>query len=217
MTGNQIPPQVLHGLMQIPAFAEKVHIRKIYRGEGVSKAAAPTPARKLSYAEILRGSSARNLGTPPPAVPKAKPNTTENTRAAINATTPEQFAPLPRTSLGARGSNTPKVPANPSNFPSALTMREIDERIAHAMEDADTRVRREAFERMNARKSAFSRISPTQPHQVTRSGSGNVWGLRNLGGAIAAAVLGGTTQKGEREQLPATSAWRPMSGASLKG
>lgn len=216
MQADQVPPQVLNGLMQIPAFAEKVHIRKIYRGEGVSKA-APTPARKLSYAAILRGSSARDVGTPPPAMPKAKPNTTENTRAAINATTPEQFAPLPRTTLVARGSNTPKVPVNPSNFPSALTMQDVDERIAHAMEDADTRVRREAFERMNARKSAFSRISPTQPHQVARSGSGNIWGLRNLGGAIAATVLGGTAQKGEREQLPATSAWRPMSGASLKG
>ena len=42
------------------------------------------------------------------------------------------------------------------------------------------------------------------------------WGLRNLGGKLASAVLNSTTRKGE-STLPTNSGFRAVSGASLKG
>ena len=73
-----------------------------------------------------------------------------------------------------------------------------------------------AQEAFNSKRSAFNRITATKSDGKPQ-GAGNAWGLRNLGGRMAAAALGLTARKGEGQALPTSSAWRPMTGAALKG
>lgn len=225
MTTAQIPLNILADLCEnVPGFAERVTVRKVYRGENIARQSTARKGLVIPFAQILAGPSARDLGDAAPAITKAPAATTAPTDATLTRTTaPSNFANVgTRTTLG-RAANTPKQPAN-SRPASTLTPENYQTMGEHLAEAIDAAIaQREktlrealAMEAFNAKRSAFNRITPTKSDGKPQ-GSGNAWGLRNLGGQMAAAALGLTARKGEGQALPTTSAWRPMSGASLKG
>lgn len=218
MTAQKIPLSVIRDLCEIPEFAEKIVVRK---------AARPSPVRKglvIPFADILAGRSARDLGDPPAPVLLAPAAVTRPTDAQLQRQTPETWSQQRTTSLGARGANTPKAPPAASRPASTLTpesFRPMAEHIAEAVDtaiQARERAYREqlAQESFNSKRSAFNRITATKSDGKPQ-GAGNAWGLRNIGGRMAAAALGLTARKGEGQALPTSSAWRPMTGAALKG
>lgn len=225
MTAQTIPLNILADLCEnVPGFAERVTVRKVYRGENIARQSTARKGLVIPFAQILAGPSARDLGDAAPAIPKAPAATTAPTDATLTRTTaPSNFSNVgTRTTLG-RAGNTPKQPAN-SRHASTLTpdsFRPMAEHIAEAVDtaiQARSRAYREqlAQEAFNSKRSAFNRITATKSDGKPQ-GAGNAWGLRNLGGRMAAAALGLTARKGEGQALPTSSAWRPMTGAALKG
>ena len=225
MTTNPIPLSVIRDLCEtVPGFAERVTVKKVYRGENI--APRQSSARKgivLPFADILRGSSTRDLGDPPPPVLLAPAAVTRPTDAQLQRQTPEKWSPQSTTTLGARGANSPKAPPAASRSASILTPETFKEMGAHIAEHIDASIQsrerayREqlALESFNSKRSAFNRLTATKSDGKP-SGSGSAWNLRNIGGALAASALGLTTRK-SADRLPATSGLRPMTGASLKG
>ena len=227
MTATQIPLNVLADLCEnVPGFAERVTVRKVYRGENIARQSTARKGLVIPFAQILAGPSARDLGDAAPAIPKAPAATTAPTDATLTRTTaPSNFSNVGKpTTLGARGANTPKAPPTASRPASTLTPENYQTMGEHLAEHIDAAIAaREkaqmealAHEKFNARRSAFSQISPTKKSDGKPQGAGNAWGLRNLGGRMAAAALGLTARKGEGQALPTSSAWRPMTGASVK-
>lgn len=214
MTAQTIPLNVLADLCEnVPGFAERVTVRKVYRGENIARQSTARKGLVIPFAQILAGPSARDLGDAAPAIPKAPAATTA----------PSNFANVGKpTNLG-RAGNTPKQPANsrPASTLTPESFRPMAEHIAEAVDtaiQARSRAYREqlAQEAFNSKRSAFNRITATKSDGKPQ-GAGNAWGLRNLGGRMAAAALGLTARKGEGQALPTSSAWRPMTGAALKG
>lgn len=154
------------------------------------------------FASILSGSVARNIGTPAPAIGKTPAPTTKPTDAV-----------LARANAGAgitrQASNTPKAPIPSKGNP--VEFKDLRSAIDSALHE---RSQREASERFNAGRSAFSRIHKSAASDAP-SGTGSAWNLRNASGKLVQSVLGAVTRKADTP-LPANSAWRPMSGASLK-
>lgn len=94
----------------------------------------------------------------------------------------------------------------------AATLRAV---IDTALEE---RFQREQAERFNAKRSAFSRITPTQKHHV-EGGGNREWFMHNLKNMLLSAAnpaSNGTARK-SASPLPSNSALRAMSGASLNG
>ncbi len=94
----------------------------------------------------------------------------------------------------------------------AATLRAV---IDTALEE---RFQREQAERFNAKRSAFSRITPTQKHHVESRGSreGFMFNLKNMLLSAANPASNGTARK-SASPLSSDSALRAMSGASLNG
>lgn len=224
MSTAQIPLNILADLCEnVPGFAERVTVRKVYRGENIARQSTARKGLVIPFAQILAGPSARDLGDAAPAIPKAPAATTAPTDATLTRTTaPSYFANVgTRTTLG-RAGNTPKQPMNsrPASTLTPESFRHWAEHIAEAVDtaiQARERAYREqlAQEAFNSKRSAFNRITATKSDGKP-TGSGNAWRLRNLGGRMAAAALGLSTRKSEEQTLPAYSAWRPMTGASVK-
>jgi hypothetical protein len=94
-----------------------------------------------------------------------------------------------------------------------VTYASLQAAIDTAMGKQRDNAKAEAF---NEKRSAFARIhKSTAPD--TRSGTGNAHALRNLGGRMAAAILGDSSRKSEGSSLPTNTGFRAVSGASLKG
>ena len=183
----------------------------------------PAPAKTLGFAAILRGSKPapqtvakaapvlQSIAKAAPVQSIAKPTqqrqqvAEERQRQGLAPNQPLHAAPAPR-----RAGNTPKQPVKPSS--DSVSLQSLKTEIDSALAAQRKREKEEAW---NEGRSAFSQIAATQPHHVGRGGSGNAYALRNYGGALAASILNSTTRKGEHS-LPSTSAWRPMSGESLK-
>ena len=145
------------------------------------------------FAQILAGSVGRDIGTPPPAIPKTPAPTTTPTDVV-----------LARANAGAgitrQASNTPKTPIPSKGEP--VSFQDLRSAIDTALAE---RHQREQAERFNAGRSAFSRLAPTKKSDVQGGGSGDAWSLRQLGGKLASAVLNGTTRKGEGKPVGASA------------
>ncbi|MDO5625719.1 MAG: hypothetical protein Q4G71_13645 [Pseudomonadota bacterium] len=125
----------------------------------------------------------------------------ERQRQQLAPNQPLHATPAPR-----RAGNTPKQPAKPSR--DAVTLQSLKAEIDSALAAQRQRVKEEDW---NESRSAFSRVSPTQPHHVGRGGAGNAWALRNHGGQLATAILSGAG-----EPLPTNTAFRAFSAAGTK-
>lgn len=219
MPAQTIPLNILADLCEnVPGFAERVTVRKVYRGENIARQSTARKGLVIPFAQILAGPSARDLGDTAPAA------TTAPTDATLTRTTaPSNFSNVGKPTTLGRASNTPKQPTN-SRSASTLTPENYQSMGEHLAEAIDAAIaRREktqrgalAMETFNAKRSAFNRITATKSDGKPQ-GAGNAWRLRNLGGRMAAAALGLSTRKSEEQTLPAYSAWRPMTGAALKG
>lgn len=224
MTAQTIPLNILADLCEnVPGFAERVTVRKVYRGENIARQSTARKGLVIPFAQILAGPSARDLGDAAPAIPKAPAATTAPTDATLTRTTaPSNFANVgTRTTLG-RAGNTPKQPANsrPASTLTPESFRPMAEHIAEAVDtaiQARSRAYREqlAQEAFNSKRSAFNQITATKSDGKP-TGSGNAHSLRNMGGALVASMLGLTTRKSAAPALPSNSGFRPMTGASVK-
>lgn len=66
MTAQTIPLNVLADLCEnVPGFAERVTVRKVYRGENIARQSTARKGLVIPFAQILAGPSARDLGTLP--------------------------------------------------------------------------------------------------------------------------------------------------------
>ena len=225
MNTQQIPADVLADLLEIPEFAQRVKVQKIYRGNSLPRESTARKGLIVNFRDILQGHSARDLGDPPAAIPLAPAATTRQTDEVLSRTTaPSNFSNVGKpTTLGARGANTPKAPPTASRPASTLTpenYQTMGEHLAEAIDAAIAqreKTQREALalEAFNAKRSAFNRLSATKSDGKP-TGSGNAHSLRNMGGALVASMLGLTTRKSAAPALPANSAWRPLQGSALK-
>ncbi len=163
-------------------------LRPVLKGEKIE-----APAKKAyspNFAQILGGSVARDIGTPPPPVkiapaPVAKPisQAPRDTAASVGKPLPQAFN-APKTPIPSKG-NPVEFKDLQAAIDSALSARRDQEKAA-------------AF---NDKRSAFARLAPTKKSDVEGGGSGNAWGLRNIGGKLASAVLNGTTRKGDHKPV----------------
>ncbi|MBH2009147.1 MAG: hypothetical protein I8H71_05550 [Xanthomonadaceae bacterium] len=189
-------------------------LRPVLKGEKIQ---APTKkaANLPGFAQILGASVSRDIGTPAPAVPVAPAKPVQPLQS-IAASTRDTHAPASGGKPTRQAFNTPKQPA--STLPAAsrdkpVTYASLQAAIDAAMSKQRDEAKAAAF---NQSRSAFSRIHKSTAPDA-RSGTGNAHALRNLGGRMAAAILGGTARKDEGHSLPHNTGFRAVSGASLKG
>ena len=175
--------------------------RIIPREEKVLKA-----ANTRSFADILAGSVSRDIGTPPPPVKIAPAQPVQPIAGTKPETPPSVGKPIPQ------AFNRSKEPLRAERG-NAVEFKDLQAAIDSALSKQRDEAKAAAF---NAGRSAFARLAPTKKSDVQGGGSGNAWGLRNLGGKLASAVLNSTTRKGE-SALPTNTGFRAVSGASLKG
>lgn len=187
-------------------------LRPVLKGEKI-QAPAQKAANLPGFAQILGASVSRDIGDAPPkaTIAPAKPvqsiagTIPESTRAQASGGKPITQA-----------FNTPKQPT--STLPAAsrdnpVTYASLQAAIDAAMGKQRNEAKAVAF---NQSRSAFSRIHKSTAPDA-RSGTGNAHALRNFGGRMAAAILGGTARKDEGHSLPHNTGFRAVSGASLKG
>ena len=149
------------------------------------------PAKKAyspNFAQILGASVARDIGTPPLKIAPAKPV------QSIAGTNPESTqAPASGGKPTRQAFNTPKEPLRAERG-NVVEFKDLQAAINSALSKQRDEEKARAF---NESRSAFARLAPTKKSDVQGGGSGNAWGLRNLGGKLAASVLNSATRKGE--------------------
>ena len=202
LTLDQCPPDIRAFFLSDPGYQSAVRVTKssplstdtpahVTKSLKTSRVQHVQKAANLpGFAQILAGSIARNIGTPAPAIGKTPAPTTTPTEAV-----------LARANAGGAGitrqaSNTPKTPIPSKGEP--VSFQDLRSAIDTALAE---RHQREQAERFNAGRSAFARLAPTKKSDVEGGGSGNAWGLRNIGGKLASAVLNGTTRKGDHKPV----------------
>ena len=183
-------------------------LRPVLKGEKIE-----APAKKAyspNFAQILGGSVARDIGTPPPPVKIAPAKPVQS----IAGTKPEStHAQASGGKLITRQAhNVPKQPATIPSKGNPVEFASLRAAIDFALHEQR---QWEESERFNAGRSAFSRIHKSTAPDAP-SGTGSAWALRNIGGRLAASVLNSTPRKGET-RLPTNTGFRAVSGASLKG
>ena len=153
------------------------------------------PAKKAyspNFAQILGASVARDIGTPPLKIAPAKPvqsiagTNPESTRVQASGGKPTRQA-----------FNTPKEPLRAERG-NVVEFKDLQAAINSALSKQRDEEKARAF---NESRSAFARLAPTKKSDVQGGGSGNAWGLRNLGGKLAASVLNSATRKGEGQPV----------------
>ena len=217
LTLDQCPPDIRAFFLSDPGYQSAVRVTKssplntdapahITKSLKTSRVQHVQKAANLpGFAAILSGSIARNIGTSAPAIPMAPAPTTTPTDTVLARTA--------QTGLSTRGANTPKEPASTlaASRGNVVEYKDLQTALNAAMAAQHIQRQHEAF---NEKRSAFARIhKSTAPD--TRSGTGSAWNLRNASGKLVQSVLGAVTRKADTP-LPANSAWRPMTGASLK-
>lgn len=202
LTLDQCPPDIRAFFLSDPGYQSAVRVTKssplstdspahVTKSLKTSRVQHVQKAANLpGFAQILGASVARDIGTPAPAIPKTPAPTTTPTDAV-----------LARANAGGAGitrqaSNTPKTPIPSKGEP--VSFQDLRSAIDTALAE---RHQREQAERFNAGRSAFARLAPTKKSDVEGGGSGNAWGLRNIGGKLASAVLNGTTRKGDHKPV----------------
>ena len=179
-------------------------LRPVLKGEKIE-----APAKKAyspNFAQILGGSVARDIGTPPPPVKIAPVRPVQPIAGATPESTQGGGKPT------RQAFNTPKEPLRAERG-NAVEFKDLQAAINSALSKQRDEEKARAF---NESRSAFARLAPTKKSDVQGGGSGNAWGLRNLGGKLASAVLNSTTRKDE-SALPTNTGFRAVSGVSLKG
>ena len=196
---NRIPFRILKTDKGENQMIDLSALGSVLKGEKIQE-----PAKKAyspNFAQILGASGARDIGTPPPPV-KIAPTPAAKPFAIPESTAASVGKPLPQTR------NTPKVPSKHDPVTYASLQAAIDSAMGKQRDEAKA----EAF---NEKRSAFARIHKSTAAE-TRSGTGNAHALRNLGGRMAAAILGDSARKSEGKSLPTNTGFRAVSGASLK-
>lgn len=182
-------------------------LRHVFKGE------APAQTQTMGFAEILRGGkpapqtvakaapALQSIAKATPVQSIAKPTQPqrEQVQEERQQLAPNQ-APAPR-----RAGNNPKVPTSARD---TVTLQSLKTEIDNALTEQRKREKAEAW---NESRSAFSRVSPTQPHHTAGGGGGSAWDLRNRGGQLAVTIL-----SGEGERLPTNTLFRPFSAAGTK-
>lgn len=219
LTLDQCPPDIRAFFLSDPGYQAAVRVTKssplstdtpahVTKSLKTSRVQHVQKAANLpGFAAILAGSVNRNIGTPAPAIPKAPAPTTTPTDAVLTR------ANAGGSGLTTRGANTPKEPASTlaASRGNVVEYKDLQTALNAAMAAQHIQRQHEAF---NEKRSAFARIhKSTAPD--TPSGTGSAWNLRNASGKLVQSVLGAVTRKADTP-LPANSAWRPMTGASLK-
>ena len=183
-------------------------LRPVLKGEKI-QAPAQKAANLPGFAQILGASVSRDIGDAPPkaTIAPAKPvqsiagTNPESTHAQASGGKPTRQA-----------FNTPKEPLRAERG-NVVEFKDLQAAIDSALSKQRDEEKARAF---NESRSAFARLAPTKKSDVQGGGSGNAWGLRNLGGKLASAVLNSTTRKDE-SALPTNTGFRAVSGVSLKG
>ncbi|RGE45169.1 hypothetical protein DZC30_11075 [Comamonas testosteroni] len=187
-------------------------LRPVLKGEKI-----PAPVKKSAnlpgFAQILGASVSRDIGDAPPKATIAPAKSVQSIAGTIPESTHAQASggkPI------RHAFNTPKQPA--SALPAAsrdnpVTYASLQAAIDAALGKQRDEAKAAAF---NAGRSAFARIHKSTAPDA-HSGTGNAHALRNFGGRMAAAILGGTARKDEGHSLPHNTGFRAVSGASLKG
>ena len=199
LTLDQCPPDIRAFFLSDPGYQSAVRVTKssplstdtpahVTKSLKTSRVQHVQKAVNLpGFASILAGSVGRDIGTPAPAIGKTPAPTTTPTDAVLARA---------NTGLTTRGANTPKEPTSTlaASRGNVVEYKDLQTALNAAMAAQHIQRQHEAF---NEKRSAFSRIAPTKKSDVQGGGSGNAFGLRNLGGRLAASVLNGTTRKGE--------------------
>lgn len=183
-------------------------LRPVLKGEKI-QAPVKKSANLPGFAQILGASVSRDIGDAPPKATIAPAKSVQSIAGTIPESTHAQASggkPI------RQAFNTPKQPLSAASRDNPVTYASLQAAIDAAMGKQRDEAKAAAF---NQSRSAFSRIHKSSAPD-TRSGTGNAHALRNLGGRMAAAILGGTARKGE-SALPTNTGFRAVSGASLKG
>ncbi|MCM2345422.1 MAG: hypothetical protein NDI95_02050 [Acidovorax soli] len=202
---NRIPFRILKTDKGENQMIDLASLSPVLKGDKIE-----APAKKAyspNFAQILGASVARDIGTPPLKIAPAKPvqsiagTNPESTHAQASGGKPTRQA-----------FNTPKEPLRAERG-NVVEFKDLQAAINSALSKQRDEEKARAF---NESRSAFARLAPTKKSDVQGGGSGNAWGLRNLGGKLASAVLNSTTRKDE-SALPTNTGFRAVSGVSLKG
>jgi hypothetical protein len=168
-------------------------LRPVLKGEKI-QAPAKKAANLPGFAQILGASVGRDVGTPPPPVKIAPVQPVQS----IAGAKPESTHAQPSGGKTARQAfNTPKEPLRAERG-NAVEFKDLQAAIDSALSRQRDEEKARAF---NESRSAFARLAPTKKSDVQGGGSGNAWGLRNLGGKLAASVLNASTRKGEGQPV----------------
>ncbi len=162
-------------------------LRPVLKGEKIE--APVKKAYSPNFAQILGGSVARDMGTPPPPVKIAPVRHVQ----PIAGPTPESTQGGGKPTRQAH--NVPKQPATIPSKGNPVEFASLRAAIDSALHEQR---QREQSERFNAGRSAFSRIHKSTAPDAP-SGTGSAWALRNLGGRLAASVLNASTRKGDNK------------------
>ena len=201
---NRIPFRILKTNKGENQMIDLTTLRPVLKGEKIE--APVKKAYSPNFAQILGGSVARDIGTPPPPVKIAPVRPVQPIAGATPESTQGGGKPT------RQAFNTPKEPLRAERG-NAVEFKDLQAAINSALSKQRDEEKARAF---NESRSAFARLAPTKKSDVQGGGSGNAWGLRNLGGKLASAVLNSTTRKDEARQ-PTNTGFRAVSGASLKG
>ena len=168
-------------------------LRPVLKGEKI-QAPAKKAANLPGFAQILGASVGRDVGTPPPPVKIAPVQPVKS----IAGAKPESTHAQPSGGKPTRQAfNTPKEPLRAERG-NAVEFKDLQAAIDSALSRQRDEEKARAF---NESRSAFARLAPTKKSDVQGGGSGNAWGLRNLGGKLAASVLNASTRKGEGQPV----------------
>ena len=201
---NRIPFRILKTNKGENQMIDLTTLRPVLKGEKIE--APVKKAYSPNFAQILGGSVARDIGTPPPPVKIAPVRPVQPIAGATPESTQGGGKPT------RQAFNTPKEPLRAERG-NAVEFKDLQAAINSALSKQRDEEKARAF---NESRSAFARLAPTKKSDVQGGGSGNAWGLRNLGGKLASAVLNSTTRKYE-SALPTNTGFRAVSGVSLKG
>ena len=186
---NRIPFRILKTNKGENQMIDLTTLRPVLKGEKIE--APVKKAYSPNFAQILGGSVARDIGTPPPPVKIAPVRPVQPIAGATPESTQGGGKPT------RQAFNTPKEPLRAERG-NAVEFKDLQAAINSALSKQRDEEKARAF---NESRSAFARLAPTKKSDVQGGGSGNAWGLRNLGGKLAASVLNSATRKGEGQPV----------------
>ena len=186
---NRIPFRILKTNKGENQMIDLASLSPVLKGEKIN--ATAKKAYSPNFAQILGGSVARDIGTPPPPVKIAPAKPVQS----IAGTNPESTQGGGKPTRQAF--NTPKEPLRAERG-NVVEFKDLQAAINSALSKQRDEEKARAF---NESRSAFARLAPTKKSDVQGGGSGNAWGLRNLGGKLAASVLNSATRKGEGQPV----------------